>query len=341
MPAAPQQPVPHDRHVTVDPARARERAIWEHVSLKPIRSLWDLRGVSPKVVLKRTWDAVWNDDLFGWAAELGYWFLFALFPALVSASAILGIALRHIDYSKLLSRMAMVLPPSAFNMVAQNFTHLTRASNGGKISFGLLAGIWAASAGFSAVQDAMNVVYKVKETRPYWKVKAISLAVTPLLCLIVTAVFASLALGDFLGLLASHHVFQIAAGATIIATKIVGWVVAWFLLMLLFAVNYYFAPNVKKRQFRMLTPGAAVGTIGWLIASFGLRIYLHFYNSYNATYGSLGAVIILLTWFYISGLMLLFGGEFNSEIEAAAAEKALTEQGKVVPVAAEAEKKAA
>jgi len=81
----------------------------------------------------------------------------------------------------------------------------------------------------------------------------------------------------------------------------------------------------------MLTPGAALGTLGWLIASFGLRLYLHFYNTYNATYGSLGAVIILLTWFYITGLMLLFGGEFNSEIEAAAAEKKLAQQGKMPP----------
>jgi membrane protein len=331
VPIAPvtQDPVPHDPHVTVNPANPRERAIWEYVSLRPIRSLWDMKGVSPIVVIKRTWASTWNDDLFGWAAELGYWFLFALFPTLVSASAIIGIAARHENYGKLLSYMALVLPSSAYQMVSQNFAQLTRASTGSKLSFGLLAGIWAASAGFSAIQDAMNVVYKVKETRPYWKVKAISLLITPLLSLVVSAVFASLLLGDFLGLLASHHVFRIAAGATIIAARVVGWIVAWFLLMLMFAVIYYFAPNVKKRQFRMLTPGAALGTIGWLLASLGLRIYLHFFNTYTATYGSLGVVIILLTWFYITGLMLLFGGEFNSEIEAAAAEKKLCEEGKI------------
>ena len=319
----------HDPHVTVNPVYARERAIWEYVSLKPIRSLWDLKGVSVRVIFKRTWDATWNDDLFGWAAELGYWFLFALFPTLVSASSIIGIAARHANYGKLLHYMGMVLPPSAFNMVLTNFTQLTTASNGRKIGFGFLAAIWAASAGFSAIQDAMNVVYKVKETRPYWKVKGISVIITPLLCLMVSAVFASLLLGDFLGLLASHHVFQIAAGATIIAIRVLGWIVAWFLLMLMFAVIYYYSPNVKKRQFRMLTPGAALGTIGWLIASFGLRIYLHFFNTYTATYGSLGVVIILLTWFYITGLMLVFGGEFNSEIEAAAAEKSLAEKGQM------------
>src|SRR5207253_1442816 len=164
------------------------------------------KGVSVRVIFKRTWDSTWNDDLFGWAAELGYWFLFALFPTLVSASSIIGIAARHANYGKLLSYMAVVLPPSVFAMVQQNFIQLTHASNGRKLSFGLLAAIWAASAGFSAIQDAMNVVYKVKETRPYWKIKGISVIITPLLCLMVSAVFTSLLLGDFLGLLASHHV---------------------------------------------------------------------------------------------------------------------------------------
>ena len=335
QPSVPQDPVPHDPHVTVNPADVRERAIWEYVSLRPIRSLWDLKGVSIKVVLKRTWGCIWNDDIFGWAAELGYWFLFALFPTLVSASSIIGIAARHANYGKLLSYLAMVLPPSAFTMVAENFTQLTKASTGGKLGFGLIAGIWAASTGFSAIQDAMNVVYKVKETRPYWKVKGIAVLITPLLCLMVSAVFASLLLGDFLGLLASHQVFKIAAGATVVIIRVLGWIVAWFLLMLMFAVIYYYAPNVKKRQFRMLTPGAAVGTLGWLAASFGLRLYLHFFNTYTATYGSLGVVIILLTWFYITGLMLLFGGEFNSEIEAASAAKRLAQQGKM-PVATKA-----
>jgi membrane protein len=329
-----------DPHVIVNPSNVRERAIWEYVSLRPIRSLWDMKGVSPLVVIKRTWASTWRDDLFGWAAELGYWFLFALFPTLVSASSIIGIALRHVNYGKLLHYLGMVLPPAASSMVLTNFTQLTHASNGKKLGFGLLAGIWAASSGFSAIQDAMNVVYRVKETRPYWKVKGISIIITPLLCLMVSAVFASLLLGDFLGLLASHHVFQIAARATVVAIRVAGWAVAWFLLMLMFAVIYYYSPNVKKRQFRMLTPGAALGTIGWLLASFGLRVYLHFFNTYTATYGSLGVVIILLTWFYITGLMLLFGGEFNSEIEAAAAEKLLTEKGKI-PDAAPAEVEAA
>jgi membrane protein len=132
----------------------------------------------------------------------------------------------------------------------------------------------------------------------------------------------------------AHHRIQdcfLALGA-VIAIRGIGWTIAIVLLSLSFAVIYYWAPAVKKRRWHWLTVGGAVGIAGWLLVSLGLRIYLHFFNNYSVTYGSLGAVIILLTWFYITGLMILLGAEINSEIEAAAAEKRLT--GKTPPPAA-------
>jgi len=101
------------------------------------------------------------------------------------------------------------------------------------------------------------------------------------------------------------------------------------MLMLIFAVIYYFAPDLKNKRWHWLTPGAAIGIVGWLVASIGLRVYLYYFNSFSVTYGSLGAVIILLIWFYITGLMLLLGAEVNSEIAAAVAEKQLKEAGAV------------
>ena len=108
----------------------------------------------------------------------------------------------------------------------------------------------------------------------------------------------------------------------------IGWSVATALLTLSIAVIYYWAPNVKARCWHWLTPGGAIGIVGWLLCSLGLRVYLHYFPSYSLTYGSLGAVIILLTWFYITGLMLLLGAEINSEIERAAAEKRLASVAK-------------
>jgi membrane protein len=112
--------------------------------------------------------------------------------------------------------------------------------------------------------------------------------------------------------------------------RAVGWLLALILLSLLFAVIYYFAPDLKTKHWHWLTPGAAVGIIGWFLASLGLRLYLHFFDNYSVTYGGLGAVIILLTWFYLTRLMLLLGAEVNSQIEAAAAK--LMHTGSTTPL---------
>ena len=223
--------------------------------------------------------------------------------------------------------MALVIPPSAYQIVLETFNQITQNSTGRKVTFGLAAALWAASAGFSAIQDSMNAVYKVKESRAYWKVRGFAVLISTLLSLIITAILATLLAADFCARLASMHIYHRAfALAALIVIRSIGWIAATGLLALLFAVIYYWAPDVKQRRWRWLTPGAAIGILGWALASVGLRVYLHFFDTYTRTYGSLGAVIILLTWFYLSGLMLLLGGEVNSEIEAAATEQRLAAQ---------------
>jgi len=119
--------------------------------------------------------------------------------------------------------------------------------------------------------------------------------------------------------MAEHRIWSPAlATAAAIGARIIGWIFATAFMTLSFAVIYYWAPDFKARHWEWLTPGSAVGIVGWLVASFGLRVYIHFFNNYSMIYGSLGAVIILLTWFYATGLMLLLGAEINSQIEAAA-----------------------
>ena len=307
-------------------AHRHQQRIWGHVSLRPLYSLWDLKGIPLKILAKRTLDAFLDDNLLGRAAELGYYFLFALFPTLVSASSILGLAAKSATtiYANLLHYFALIIPPSAFNIVLETFNQTTASSTSGKLTFGLAAAVWAASVGFTAIQDSLNVVYKVKETRPYWKVRGSAILITILLSFIVTLILASLLGGDFLAVLVHHHMVhtEIAMPVVVLA-HVVGWTVATFLLALLFAVIYYWGPDVRNKKWRWFTPGALFGIVCWLLASFALRVYLHFFNNYSVTYGSLGAVIILLTWFYITGLMLLIGAELNSQIEAYAAEQQL------------------
>jgi membrane protein len=174
----------------------------------------------------------------------------------------------------------------------------------------------------------MNTVYKLRESRPYWKARGAAILVTLLLSLMVTLNLAVLLGGDFLARLIYiwiwHH--GLAVG-TAFLIHVIQWTVASALLLLQFSTIYYFAPDLKVKCWRWVTPGAVIAIVGWVICSLGLRLYLHCFNSFTITYGSLGAVIVLLTWFYITGLMLLLGAEVNSEIQAAVVEKKLKDSG--------------
>jgi membrane protein len=296
--------------------------------------MWDLQGVPPKLILKNAWNSMFDDNLLGRSAELGFYFLFALFPTLLTACAVLGLAARsaaHI-YEHLLEYLSLVIPPSALGTVLEAFNQTAAAASTGKLTFGLVAALWSASVGFSAIQGTLNVVYRVKETRPYWRARLSAIGVTFLLSIVVSLMLASLLIADFVARLAHLRVHEhLLAVLTANSVRTIGWVAATAFLSLLFALIYYFGPDVKVSRWRWLTPGAAFGMLGWLLGSLGLRVYVHYFNTYAATYGSLGTVIILLTWFYLSGLMLLLGGEINSEIEAAVQAKHLAAAGPLKP----------
>ncbi len=326
--AAPPQMDSKDHSIAhIDPLR---QGIWDHVSLKPVRNLWNFQGASPWLILKRTAHAFVEDNLLSRAAELGYYFLFALFPTLVFGSSLLGLLAKRMVtvYVALLDYLSIVIPHSAFQMVLDTFNQTTKAATGGKIAFGLAAALWSASVGFAAIQDTANIVYKVKETRPYWLAKLQAIGVTVLLSMVILSTLSVLLGADYVvkrvRLQTLNH-YVITGEAWLV--QIMAWVAVTGFLMLLFAIIYYFAPDLKVKHWQWLSPGAAIGIFCWLVASIALRVYLHYFDSFSATYGSLGAVIILLTWFYLTGLMLLAGAEINSEIHAAVAEKKLKESG--------------
>jgi len=302
--------------------------VWQLVARSPLRNLWNLQGVPVKIVLHRTWTAILADRLFDRAAGLGFYFLFSLFPTLFSASSLLGLAARSANqiYDKLLHYLSLVIPTAALGTVLQTFNQTTAASTPGKVTFGLIAALWSASIGVSAIQDALNQVYKLEDRRSYIHARIYAIGLTILLTILITLTLSAMLAGDY----AAGHILEIHRDHTLvtlgaIGVRLIAWLVAAALLALSFAVTYYWAPDLRARRWRWLTPGSAAGIVGWLLASLGLRLYLHFFNNYSVTYGSLGAVIILLTWFYITGLMLLVGAEFNSEIEAAAVEMRLKE----------------
>lgn len=283
-----------------------------------MKSLWSLGGLSGRELCKRVWHEIWDDRVFGRAAELSYYFLLALVPFLIFLTSIIGIVLgsgtgaRH----ALFRYLARIMPPSAFELIDNTMLEIATASSGGKLSFGLLAALWVASNGMGAITESLNTAYDLKETRSWWRQRLVAIGLTVALSvLIIFALVLVVAGGRISEWLAAAYGF---GPVFAFAWRILQWPVVLACMLLAFALIYYFAPAIRKQRWTYFTPGAVTGLVLWLLVSIGFRAYLHFFNSYSATYGSLGAVIILMLWLYFTGVAVLIGGEVNSEIEAAA-----------------------
>lgn len=288
---------------------------------KGLESMWSLGGLSWKELGKRVWGQMTEDDVWGRAAQLSYYFLLALFPLLIFLTSILGILLgsgtgiRH----SLFNYLSQVMPPAAFQLVDDTMRGVSEASGGGKISFGILAALWAASNGMGAISESLNAAYNVKETRPWWKARLVSICLTiAIAVLTMTALILILYGGEIADKVAASYGF-----GDLFKTvwNILQWPIVLFFILLSFSLIYFFAPDLKDQDWKWVTPGSLIGVALWILVSFLFRVYLRFFDSYSATYGSLGAVIVLMLWFYLTGLAILIGGEINSEIENAAAEE--------------------
>ena len=269
----------------------------------------------------RVWNEMNADDTFGDAAKLAYYFLLALFPLLIFLTSAIGLIIGSESGMRqtLFQYLARVMPSSAFQLIDSTMFEVTTASSAGKLSFGLLLALWAASNGMGAITEALNTAYDVKETRPWWKRRLAAVLLTIGLSVLIISALALVIgggrLADYLAV-----VFGFSSAFTW-AWKILQWPLALAFMLTAFALIYYFAPDVRDQDWKWITPGSVIGVALWLLASFGFKGYLHFFNSYSATYGSLGAVIILMLWLYLTGLAVLIGGEINAEIENVAAER--------------------
>lgn len=282
-------------------------------------SLWKLGGLTWQRLAKRVWVDIGKDDIFGRAAQLSYYFLLALFPLLLFLMSVIGLimgsetGLRH----SLFNYLGKVLPSSASDLVSTTVFEVSSASSGGKMWFGILAALWAASNGMGAISESLNVAYHVKETRPWWKQRLIAVGLTLVLAVLIIAALVIVLYGGKIAESLANS-YGLGGGFTF-AWELLQWPIVLVFLFVGFALIYYWAPDLKDQDWRWITPGSLVAVVLWLLVSFSFRLYLHYFNSYSKTYGSLGAVIILMLWFYFTGAAILIGGEVNSDIEAEAA----------------------
>ncbi len=287
--------------------------------------MWTLSGLSWKQMAIRVWREIQADDVFGNAAKLGYYFLLALFPLLILVTSIIGLVigsgtgLRH----ALFNYLSQVMPSSAFQLIDKTMWEVSSASGAGKISFGLLAALWAAASGVGAMMESLNSAYDSTETRSWWKQRLIALNLTVALSFLiigaVVVIFGGSKIAEHLG---AAYGFS---DTFVITWKIFQWPIALAFMLLAFALIYYLAPDMPNQKWKWITPGSVIGIVLWLLVSFGFKGYLHYFDSYSKTYGSLGAVIVLMLWLYLTGAAVLIGGEVNAEIENAATERVAVE----------------
>jgi membrane protein len=283
-------------------------------------------------LLKRVWTSSYEDGVYNRAAELAYFFFLSLFPGVIFITTLLGFVFKSNTQltALLLQYLSTTLPGTAFELIRTVITEVTRSSGSGKLTFGILAALWTANSGMNALEDALNAVYKVKESRPLWKTYGIALILTVSASLLIIAALTVFLYGGALVQLVSNTVGL--KPALYWTWKIAQWPIALFFVSMVASMVYYAAPNLKQRCWQWLSPGALFATVGWIAASGLLRLYFHFFKNYARTYGSLGAVMVLMTWLYVTGTMLLLGAEFNLSIESAAVNAhavPLADQGEV------------
>jgi membrane protein len=281
-----------------------------------VKEVWNLGGLSVKELGQRVIHEFQQDDCLGRAAQLAYYFLFALFPFFLVLTTLLGYLPVPNLMDRLLETLAGMLPGEALQLVQDHVRELVTNRRGGLLSLGLLAALWTSSSAVTAITESLNRAYDVEEGRPFWKVRLMAILLTIGLSVFIIVSLILLTFGPQIG---GWIADKVGLGSVFkLAWNILRWPVIVGLIIVAMALIYYMAPDVEQ-EWQWITPGSVVAVIGWLLASLGFSFYVNNFGSYNATYGSIGAVIVLLTWMYVSGFFILVGGEINAEIEHAAA----------------------
>ena len=263
-------------------------------------------------LLKRTAKDASEDDCLGLAAQLAYYFFFALFPALLFILALASFLPLTQFVDQIVAALRPIAPGQVLELLREQLERISNADSGGILTLGVLGAMWSSSAALVAIISSLNRAYDIEEARPWWKVRLTAIALTLALSVSGVASFSLIVMGPtILGHLASSlglgTVFQWA-------WMILQWPVAFFLVSTAIGLIYHFAPDAEQ-EWEWVTPGAVAATLLWVLASLVFKLYVSNFADYNAMYGTAGAIMVVLLWFYMSALAILLGAEMNAEIE--------------------------
>jgi membrane protein len=263
-------------------------------------------------LLGRTVRETIEDDCLGLAAQLAYYFFLALFPAILFLLALASFFPLNNLIDLTVQTLRPIAPAEVLGFLDEQLRRLANADSGGILTLGILGAVWSSSAAVVAIIGSLNRAYDIEEGRPWWKVRLIAIALTIALATMLLLAFSLVVVGPTA---AERVAASFGLGPVFEWTwKILQWPLAFVLVSTAVGLVYYFAPDAEQ-EWVWITPGAVVGTLLWLVVSLAFKFYVANFADYNATYGAVGGVIVLMLWFYLSGLAILVGAEMNAEIE--------------------------
>jgi membrane protein len=276
--------------------------LWYELARCCLRPIGLLRALAARIQ---------EDDTSTAAAALAYYFFLSIFPLLLFVLALTTVLPVHGLDRWLLENVKESLPGEAYTLVERTVHGILATRRGGLLSVGAVLALWTASAAFSAIMNGLNRAYRVRDPRPWWRARLYAIGLTVALSVFMITAFVLTLFGGELVRLVARHVGP-AAG---LVALIVRWTVTVGAVVFVVAAVYYACPAIERR-WQWITPGVVVFALGFAVTSAAFSFYVGKFGSYDKTYGSLGAVIILLFWMYMLAFFLLLGGELNALLEA-------------------------
>ena len=274
-----------------------------------------LRGI--RTALVRTYNEIQRNHTFQMAAALAYYFVLSLFPSLILLSAVVAYLPVPDLFNQAINLMAHFVPPDSMGLVKKVLADVISPNRETFLSLGVLGTLWAASGGFAACVEALNLAYDVEETRPFWRTRLLALGLAFVIGTLLLLALAVMIVGPRFGewLAAKVHLSQVFVWAW----PYIHWTLSVVFTVLAVEALYYLAPNVKQR-FLATLPGAVVAVAAWIGLSYLLGIYFRSFANFNKTYGTLGAAVALMVWLYWTSFAILVGAELNAELAKVSAE---------------------
>ena len=251
-------------------------------------------------------------DIVDRSAQVAFYFTFAIFPLIYFLVSLFGLILESSDgiKSELFAYLHRLMPIAVFELVRKTIDEIVVNSTSGKATLGLIITLWSASAGVDAIRNALNAAYSLKETRSWWRVKLQSLVltfvVTTLAMFVLVIVFYGWELVQYT---LAIFGFEVSSPLLLVGVQ---WIATLLVTLLVCEIIYNLLPNFRRFEWKWIMPGSVVAILLWIIFTGGFRLYLGYFNSYNRAYGSLGAVIIMMLWLYLTALALMIGGAINA-----------------------------